>query len=130
MGILRAIDDWRSAFGTFLSSTVRVSNFLAVFLVMALMALLFYTIVARSDNLTAVVGVATGIIGAITGYYFNKEQLNTTQREQRVQGGRAGGYLNQLQTLESEHAALTADYDQVLELFHRTAGRLPDNTEV
>ena len=118
------------AFKHFLGSTSLVSNFLALFLVIALVGLLMYTVVAKPDMTTAIIGFSSGIIGAITGFYFNKEQLNEVQREQQNQGQRAGDYSEQLQELENEHAALTARYGELVELFQRSSDALPEDTEV
>jgi len=50
----------------FLGSTSYVSNFLALFLI----ALLIYTVAAKPAMTTSIKGVTTGMIGAITGFYF------------------------------------------------------------
>lgn len=114
----------------FLGSSTLVSNFLAVFLVMALLGLLIYTVVANPGMTAAIIGFSSGIIGAVTGFYFNKDQLNAAQREQSVQGVRAAGYSNQLQALESNYTALAASYQEVLELLRRASNTLPQNVDI
>ncbi|HEU0021802.1 MAG TPA: hypothetical protein VFR55_09050 [Dehalococcoidia bacterium] len=94
----------------FLISTSLVTNFLALFLVASLLSLLAYTVIANPIMTTAIIGFSSGIIGAITGFYFNKDQLNAVQREQLVQGIRANDYAEELQALENRHAELTASY--------------------
>jgi hypothetical protein len=117
-------------FRSFFSSTTLVSNFLAVFLVAALVALLIYTVVGEPGMVTAIIGFSSGTIGAITGFYFNKDQLTVAQREQSVQGGRAAGYSDELQVLQSEYAALTARYQEVIQLLGRAAQTLPVDAEL
>lgn len=118
------------AFRGFFSSTTLVSNFLAVFLVVALVALLIYTVIGQPGMVTAIIGFSSGTIGAITGFYFNKDQLTAAQREQSVQGGRAAGYADELQVLQNEHAALTERYQEVIELLRRAAQTLPLDADI
>lgn len=76
-----------------LASVFLVSNLMALFLVVSLVALVWYTVVAGKDgSTTAIIGFSSGIIGTITGFYFNKDQLAAAQREQSVQGGLASAY--------------------------------------
>jgi hypothetical protein len=122
----------------FLDSTSLATNFLALFLVAFLLSLLAYTVVANPIMTTAIIGFSSGIIGAITDFYFNKDQLNAVQREQQVQGIRANEYAGELQVLENRHAALTdkytdkyADkYNKMLELLGRASAALPPDSEI
>jgi hypothetical protein len=114
----------------FLSSTSLISNFLALFLVVSLLSLLAYTVIANPIMTTAIIGFSSGIIGAITGFYFNKDQLNAVQREQLVQGNRANEYAEELQALEGQYAELTVTYNEVLELLGRASDALPPDSEI
>lgn len=114
----------------FLSSTSLVINFLALFLVASSVSLLAYTVIANPVMTTAIIGFSSGIVGAITGFYFNKDQLNAVQREQLVQGIRANEYAEELQVLENRHAALTASYNEMLELLGRASDGLPPDSDI
>lgn len=118
------------AFRGFFSSTTLVSNFLAVFLVVALVALLIYTVIGQPGMVTAIIGFSSGTIGAITGFYFNKDQLTVAQRERSIEGGRAAGYADELQVLQNEHAALTGRYQEVIHLLGRAAQVLPADADI
>ena len=92
----------------FLGSTQLVTNCIAIFLVLSLVGLVVYTLISNQGVLAAIIGFSSGTIGTITGYYFNKEQLNAAQRDEQAQSGRASGYFARLETLQ-------AAYDQLLD---------------
>ena len=96
-----------------------MSNFLALFFAITLMGLLAYTVIARENLATGVIGFSSAIIGTITGLYFNKDRLNAVQREEQTQGRRASSYVDQIERLESELDSLTARYDEMLELLEQ-----------
>ena len=130
MGIGNGIRDVLRGIRQLLASTSLVSNFLALFLVISLVGLLIYTVVGKPQMTTVIIGFSSGIIGAVTGFYFNKDQLNAVQREQLIQGGRAADYSDELQILENEHAALTANYNGVLQLLDRAYQGLPEGSDI
>lgn len=108
IGILRGI---RNA----LASVFLVSNLMALFLVASLVGLVWYTVVAgQPGSTTAIIGFSSGIIGTITGFYFNKDQLNAAQSEQSVQGEIAAEYSEMVEELRSRNTELTQELSNVL----------------
>ena len=100
-----------------LSSVFLVSNLMALFLVFSLVALVWYTIVAGSNgSTTAIIGFSSGIIGTITGFYFNKDQLAAAQREQSVQGELAAGYSEEVADFQSQIDDWKRRYDDIFQL--------------
>lgn len=100
-----------------LASVFLVSNLMALFLVASLMGLVWYTVVVNNTQMTtAIIGFASSIIGAVTGFYFNKDQLARAQREQAVQGDVATGYSEIIRDLESRNAVLELQFSDMVEL--------------
>jgi len=122
-GLLKGVRD-------FLGSTPHVTNFMALFLVIALISLVTYTVIGQPSMISAIIGFSSAIIGAITGYYFNKEQLNASQREQVIQGNRAASYSDELQVLQDEYSELTFSYNEVVDLLERASEALPEDRDI
>lgn len=102
-----------------LATVFFVSNLMALFLVVSLMALIWYTVVANQDMTTAIIGLSSGIIGTITGFYFNKDQLSSAQREQAAQGGLASDYSETIWDLRTNNAELTRRNDNLVSFIQR-----------
>ena len=102
-----------------LAAVFLVSNLMALFLVVALTALVWYTVVASPGMTTAIIGFSSGIIGTITGFYFNKDQLSAAQREQSAQGALTSGYSETIQELRENTAELTRRNDNMVRLIQR-----------
>ena len=116
---MSVIREFFGAIRDFVGSTAHVSNFLALFFAISLVGLLAYTVVARENLATGVIGFSSAIIGTITGLYFNKDRLNAVQREEQTQERRASSYIDQLERLESELDSLTTRYDELIELLEQ-----------
>ena len=100
-----------------LASVFLVSNLMALFLVISLVALVWYTIIAGKDgSTTAIIGFSSGIIGTITGFYFNKDQLTAAQREQSVQGDLALEYSEILEDLRAQNIDARQRLNDMVEL--------------
>ena len=110
IGFLRGI---RNA----LASVFLVSNLMALFLVASLVALVWYTIVAgKPGSTTMIIGFSSSIIGTITGFYFNKDQVTAAQREQSIQGGLASGYPEMVENLRSRNSDLSQRITDMVQL--------------
>ena len=121
--------DFFGAIRDFIGSSAHVSNFLALFLVISLLGVIVYTLYARQDLTTSIIGFSSAIIGTITGYYFNKEHLNAAQRGELGEVDRTDGYSVELQKWAADYASLTDSYNEVLELLQSTIDILPEDAQ-